>query len=86
MEPTPPTLAGGFFTTEPPEGKSESESRSVVSERLAQPHGLQPVRLLCPWDFPSKNTGVGCQFFLLGIFPDQGWNTHLLHGWWILYC
>ena len=25
-----------------------------------QPHGLWPVRLLCPWDFPDKNTGVGC--------------------------
>ena len=23
------------------------------------PHGLQPTRLLCPWNFPSKNTGVG---------------------------
>ena len=25
-----------------------------------QPHGLQPTSLLCPWDFPSKSTGVGC--------------------------
>ena len=25
-----------------------------------QPHGLQPTRLLCPWDFPGKSTGVGC--------------------------
>ena len=24
------------------------------------PHGLQSARLLCPWDFPGKNTGVGC--------------------------
>ena len=29
-----------------------------------QPHGLQPTRLLCPWDFPGKNTGVGCHFLL----------------------
>ena len=30
------------------------------------PRGLQPTRLLCPWHFPGKNTGVGCQtyFFL----------------------
>ena len=28
------------------------------------PHGLQPTRLLCPWDFPGKNTGVGCHFLL----------------------
>ena len=26
------------------------------------PHGLQSIRLLCPWDFPGKNTGVGCHF------------------------
>ena len=25
----------------------------------SQPHGLQPTRLLCPWDFPGKSTGVG---------------------------
>ena len=36
------------------------------------PHGLQPARLLCPWDSPSKNTGVACHFLLWGIFPTQG--------------
>ena len=41
---------------------------------LWQPHGLQPVRLPCPWDFPRKNTGVGCHFLLQGIFPTQGSN------------
>ena len=34
-------------------------SHSVVSNSL-RPHGLQPTRLLCPWDFPGKSTGVGC--------------------------
>ena len=29
-----------------------------------RPHGLQPTRFLCPWDFPGKNTGVGCHFLL----------------------
>ena len=29
-----------------------------------QPHGLQPTRLLHPWDAPGKNTGVGCHFLL----------------------
>ena len=28
--------------------------------RLQRPHGLQPTRLLRPWDFPGKSTGVGC--------------------------
>ena len=34
--------------------------------------------LLGPWDFPGKNTGVGCLFLLQGIFPTQGSNPHLL--------
>ena len=38
-------------------------SHSVVSDSL-QPNRLQPNRLLCPWDSPSKNTGVGCHFLL----------------------
>ena len=29
-----------------------------------RPHGLQPSRLLCPWDFPGKSTGVGCHCLL----------------------
>ena len=36
-------------------------SRSVVSDSL-RPHELKPTRLLCPWDSPGKNTGVGCHF------------------------
>ena len=41
-------------------------SRSVVSESY-RPHGLQPTRLLHPWDFPGKSTGVGYHC-LLRIF------------------
>ena len=54
---------------------------------LLQPHGLQPVRFLCSWDFPGKNTGVSCHFLLQGIFPTQGLNQcllPLLHCRWIL--
>ena len=29
-----------------------------------RPHRWQPTRLPCPWDSPSKNTGVGCHFLL----------------------
>ena len=36
---------------------------SAVSNSV-RPHGQQPTRLLCPWDSPGKNTGVGCHFFL----------------------
>ena len=34
-------------------------------------------RLLCPWDFPGKNTGVGCCFLLQGVFPTRGSNLCL---------
>ena len=47
--------------------------------------GLQPTSLLCPWDFPGKNTGVGSHSFLQGIFPTQGLNLGLLHCRQILY-
>ena len=40
------------------------------------PHGLLPTKLLCPWDFPGKNTGVGCHFLLQEIFLTQG-QTHI---------
>ena len=56
----------------------ETVSCSVVFDSL-QPHRLQPTRLLCPRDFPGKNTGVGCYFFLQEIFPTQGLNLGLLH-------
>ena len=41
-------------------------------------HGQWPTRLLCPWDFPGKNTGVGCRALLQGIFLTQGSNPGLL--------
>ena len=50
-----------------------------------QGHGLQPSRLLCPWNSPGKNIGVGSHSLLQGIFPTQGSNPGLLHGRQILY-
>ena len=38
-----------------------------------------PSRFLCPWDFPGKNTGVGCHFLLQEIFPTEGVNPGLPH-------
>ena len=60
-------------------------SHSVVSDSL-WPRGLQPARLLCPWDSPGKNTGVGCHALLQGIFWAQGSNPGLPHRRQILYC
>ena len=58
---------------------------SVVSDSL-HPYGLQANRLLCPWDSPGKNTGVGCHALLQGIFPTQGPNPDLPHCGQILDC
>ena len=53
--------------------------------QLLRPHGTQPARLLCPWDFPGKNTGVDCHFLLQGIFSTKESNPGLLHFRHILY-
>ena len=53
-------------------------SHSAMSNSL-QPHRLQPTRLLCPWDSPGKNIGMGSHSFLQGIVPTQGSNLPLLH-------
>ena len=52
-----------------------SVNRSVVSDSL-WPHGLEPTRLLCSWDSPSKNTGVGCHSLLQGISQPRD-RTHI---------
>ena len=51
-------------------------SFSVVPNSFETPWTVAP-RLLCPWNFPGKNTGAGCQFLLQGIFLIQGLNLHL---------
>ena len=50
----------------------------IMSDTL-KPHRLLPTRLLCPGNFPSKNTGSGFHFLLQGIFWIQGLNPSLLH-------
>ena len=60
--------------------ESESVSCLVLSDSL-QPHGLQLVRLLCPWDSPSKNTDVGCHSLLHGC-PLEGGEKYSGSLWW----
>ena len=60
----------------------------VLTERCVYAHSLSLVWLFvtpwtvahhapCRWDFPGKNTGMGCHFLLQEIFPTQGLNGHL---------
>ena len=66
-------------------------SRSVISDSFATPWP-QPIRLLCPWDFPGRNTGVGChsllqyylcvcQSFSCVLFFETPQPTKLLSPW-----
>ena len=68
-------------------------SSSVVSDP-SRPHGLQPTRLLCPWDFPGKSNGVGCHCLLhqcslvghnSGCLLDSPGGTSLVVQWLGLY-
>ena len=57
-------------------------ARARARARLAmsnapRPHWTVAHQLLCPWDFPGKNTGVGCHFLLQGTFPARGSNMPL---------
>ena len=86
IEPGSPAMQADSLPSEP-SGKvfKESVSCSVMSDSV-QSHGLYSARLLCPWDFPGKNTGVSCHSLLQEIFPTQGLNPGLLHCRQILYC
>ena len=50
-------------------------------------YGLWSTRLLCPWDFPDKNVGIDCHFFLKGIFTQAPTCVSCVSciGRWILY-
>ena len=54
-------------------------SRSVVSDS-SRPHGLQHTRLLCPWDFPGKSTGVGCHCLLRPACIVTKWISSSTEG------
>ena len=53
--------------------------KSLSCVQLCDPMGCSLTSLLRQWDFPGKSTGVGCHFFLQGIFPTQGLKLDLLH-------
>ena len=52
---------------------------SEVAESCPSLCDPKACRLLNPWNFPGKSTGVGCHFLLQGIFPTQRSNLHCGH-------
>ena len=60
-------------------GERKSKCSCSVVFNSLQLHGLQPARLLCPWDSLGKTPGIGCHFLLQGNFLIQGLNPGLLH-------
>ena len=52
-------------------GEPGMQPRASVVSGSVQPHRRQPTRLLCPWDSPGRNTGMGCHALLQGIFSTQ---------------
>ena len=86
----PPTL--GFSRQEHwsglpfPSPMHESEkwkgSCSVMSDS-SRLHGLQPTRLLHPWDFPGKSAGVGCHAFFIMYWQSTLKGVTLLN-WYLL--
>ena len=57
----------------------------VVVSNSCDSMDWEPTRLLCPWDSPGKNTGVGSSSLLQGIFLTQESNPGLLHCRQLLY-
>ena len=45
---------------------------------LCDPVAVMPARILCPWNFLGKSTGIGSHFFLHRIFPTPDSNAHAL--------
>ena len=71
--------------TEPsPSADSKATLREVLV-LVAQSCPTLCDLMVCPWNSPGENTGVGCHFLLQGIFPTQGLNPGLLHCRQILY-
>ena len=60
-----------------------THTHSLAVSNFLGPHGLQPTRFPCPWDFPGKSSRIVCHFLLQEIFPTQASNMGLLR---LLHC
>ena len=59
------------YLSVPPRASSR-KTRPALCECHILNHVIYSSRLLCPWNFPGNNTGLGCHFLLQGIFPCPG--------------
>ena len=75
------------FSAHPPSLKKKKVKVKVLVTQLCSIlcDLSRPSRLLCPWNSPGQNTGVGSHFLLQGIFPTWASNLGLLHCRQILY-
>ena len=55
-----------------------TECAKLLTQVQLCDYGFYSTRHFCQWDFPGKNTRVGCHFLLQWIFLTQGSNLHLL--------
>ena len=86
---TPPSLgfsrqehwSGLPFSSPMHESEKWKWSRLVVSNS-SRSHGLQPTRLLRPWDFPGKSTGMGCHRLLRNTLPRAPQIVSCMPGIW----
>ena len=65
-----------------PTSKRESARKSLRSRTLGDPMDCSSTRLLCPWDSPGENTGVGSHFLPRGSSPPRArtWVSHIAGG------
>ena len=68
-----------------PSPMHESESEVAQSCPTPRPHGLQPTRLLRPWDLPGKSTGVGCHRLLRIWWVQESSNHKFVKFLWFLH-
>ena len=76
----------GFFGYIPASEISGSYGVGMYACMLSHFLPFATTRLLCPWHFLGKNSGVACHFLLQDSSPTQGSNPYLLHCGKILYC
>ena len=70
-------ICSSFCRWEKP-SQSHDWARAAARSCPTLCNSMEPTRLLCPWDFPGKNTGADCHFLHQGNLPDSGFEPGLL--------